>query len=109
MPCMCGDLLCPSCGSLQGTPQCANCGDLYISPWCDCEDGDCQHSTTCSSECYLELTENSGRGRDEEWETLQVLDDQLMDCPSTGGPHEWAGDEDNCTVCRNCGAYLNGY
>ena len=41
MPCMCGDLHCPSCGPAQGNSQC---------PWCGAweSDGGCQRPDFCA-------------------------------------------------------------
>jgi hypothetical protein len=37
MPCMCGDLCCPSCGPAQGNVRCPVCR-AWASEGCDCTD-----------------------------------------------------------------------
>ena len=41
MPCMCGDLYCPSCGPAQGNAHCPHCGAWTA-------DGGCQDPAKCS-------------------------------------------------------------
>ncbi len=35
MPCMCGDIQCPSCGPAQGNSRCPNCGE-WTDEGCEC-------------------------------------------------------------------------
>lgn len=34
-PCLCGDLMCPSCGPAQGNSRCPNCGKWSADGGCD--------------------------------------------------------------------------
>jgi len=42
MPCMCGDIYCPSCGPAQGNYRCPACGSWTA-------DGGCEDPTTCDA------------------------------------------------------------
>jgi len=41
MPCMCGDICCPSCGPAQGNYRCVACG-AWASEGCECTEEDKQ-------------------------------------------------------------------
>lgn len=82
MPCMCGDLYCPSCGPAQGNSKCPICG-----VWTD--EGGCADPAKCEAEAAkqaeAEAYEDAIIGLLEEM--AAQVGQQLWDFD--GGSNEW--------------------